>query len=129
MKLLRDETDERYRYLIRHGNVNFIETNTYTLFVELKQLPNIMVVYRRPAERMLHSEKLALEQRQLKHIPLLEGEEKLKFLNLHNNEISKVENMVSLPNLTYLDISKNKLTEIKEFPQLKFLKVLNLSQN
>ena len=76
------ERDERYRYLVRHGNLHYVEADTLTLYVELKQIPNVMIIYRRPSERCTKAEKLALENRGLKHIPLLEGEEKLKFLNL-----------------------------------------------
>lgn len=81
-KLLREETDERYRYLIRHGNVHFVEADSLTLYVELAQIPNVIVIYRRPSERISNAEKLSLEHRGLKHVPLLEGEEKLKQLNL-----------------------------------------------
>lgn len=77
-KILHEETDERYRYLIRHGNVHFIEAETLTVYVELAQIPNVIVIYRRPSERIANSEKLALDNRGLKHVPLLEGEEKLK---------------------------------------------------
>ena len=69
-------------------------------------------MYRRPSERIQNAEKLSLENRGLKHVPLLEGEEKLKQLNLSQNEITKIENIVSLPNLTYLDVSHNKLQEL-----------------
>jgi Leucine-rich repeat (LRR) protein len=55
---------------------------------------------------------MTLDSRNLKHIPLLEGEEKIKYLNLQNNEIQKIENLVSLPNLTFLDLSVNRLKEI-----------------
>ncbi len=48
----------------------------------------------------------------LKHVPLLEGEEKIKYLNLQNNEIVKIENIVSLPLLNFLDISSNRIKEI-----------------
>jgi leucine-rich repeat-containing protein 49 len=58
---------------------------------------------------------MTLESRGLKHIPLLEGEERIKYLNLQNNEIVKIENLVSLPNLTFLDISCNKIKEISNF--------------
>ena len=80
--MLREETDERYRYLIRHGNVHFVEADSLTLYVELAQIPNVIVIYRRPSERISNAEKLSLEHRGLKHVPLLEGEEKLKQLNL-----------------------------------------------
>jgi len=56
-----------------------------------------------------------LDQRGLRHIPLLEGEEKIKYLNLQNNLISKVENLVSLPNLNFLNLSANKLADISSF--------------
>ena len=72
---------------------------------------------------------MQLDSRGLKHIPLLEGEEKIKCLNLQNNEIDKIENLVSLPNLTFLDLSSNKLTEISNFTTLVHLKVLILSKN
>lgn len=128
-KLLREEPDERYRYLIRHGNVHYVEAETLTLYVELTQIPNIIVIYRRPSERTNNAEKLSLEHRGLKNVPLLEGEEKLKHLNLSFNEISKIENIVSLPNLTFLDFSQNKLTEIAKLPAFQHLRVLILSKN
>lgn len=81
-KLLADEKDERYRYLLRHGNVINVEADTLTLYVELPQIPNIVIVYRRPQDRDQNVEKMSLDSRTLKHIPLLEGEEKIKYLNL-----------------------------------------------
>jgi len=71
-----------------------------------------MIIYRRPSERLKSSEKLSLDQRGLKRVPLLEGEEKVKYFNLQNNQIEKIENLVSLPNLTFLDLSSNKVSEI-----------------
>lgn len=50
-RLLNEEKDERFRYLLRHGNVINIESETLSLYVELPQIPNIIIVYRRPAER------------------------------------------------------------------------------
>ena len=81
-KLLNEEKDERYRYLLRHGNIHSIESESLTLYVELPQIPNITIVYRRPSERETNVEKMTLDSRNLKHIPLLEGEEKIKYLNL-----------------------------------------------
>jgi len=115
-KILREETDDRYRYLVRHGNLHLVDSNTLTIYVELAQIPNVIIVYRRPSERRSNPEKLSLEHRGLKHVPLLEGEEKLKQLNLSQNEITKIENIVSLPNLTFLDLSQNRLSEITKMP-------------
>jgi len=42
-------------------------------------------------------------------VPLLEGEEQLRFLNIQANEISRIDNLVSLPNLNHIDISYNKI--------------------
>lgn len=81
-KLLNEEKDERYRYLLRHGNILNIEQESLSLYVELPQIPNIIIVYRRPIERDANIEKMNLDQRNLKHIPLLEGEEKIKYFNL-----------------------------------------------
>jgi hypothetical protein len=35
-KLLQEEKDERYRYLVKHGLLHFVEKETMTLLVELK---------------------------------------------------------------------------------------------
>ena len=48
------------------------------MYVELAQIPNVIVVYRKPTERIANAEKLTLEHRGLKNVPLLEGEERLK---------------------------------------------------
>ena len=50
-KLLVEEKDERYRYLLRHGNLHHIEAETFSIYVELPQIPNILIIYRRPVER------------------------------------------------------------------------------
>ena len=34
-KLLEQEKDERYRYLLRLGNIHYIEADTFTIYVEL----------------------------------------------------------------------------------------------
>ena len=88
-----------------------------------------MIIYRRPAERDTNAEKIQLDNRALKHIPLLEGEEKIKFLHLQNNEIQKIENLVSLPNLHFLDLSNNKLVDISNIQGVLQLRVLILSKN
>ena len=73
---------------------------------------------------------MQLDSRALRHIPLLEGEEKVKYLNLQNNDISRMENLVSLPNLHFLDVSSNKLAEIgSSIANLYALRVLILSKN
>lgn len=98
-KLITDEKDERYRFLLRHGNVHSVEMNTNTIYVEMKQIPNVIIVYRRPVERQANPEKILLDSRNLQAVPLLEGEEAIKTLVLSNNSIRKIDHLVSLPNL------------------------------
>ena len=101
--------------------------------MELKQIPNVIIVYRRPAERQANAEKVSLEHRSLQSVPLLEGEEPLKFLGLANNQIKKIDHLVSLPNLQSLDLSANKIAEINNFwmpgSNLDKLRSLNLAKN
>lgn len=62
-KLLAEEQDERYRYLIRNGTLHFVEQDAWTIYVELKQIPGVMIIYRRPQERHKNVEKIQLDDR------------------------------------------------------------------
>ncbi len=104
-RLMAEEPDERYKYLLKHGVIHFIETQNSSLYVGIPQIPNIMIVYRRPGERKKFPETFNLGQRGLKHIPLLEGEEGIKELVFRGNKIMRIENLVSLPVLESLDVS------------------------
>lgn len=128
-RLLNDESDDRYKYLVRNSTLHFIEQDSGTIFCELKQIPQVMIVYRRPGERVKNAERISLDDRQLARVPLLEGEERLKYLNLSGNNICKIENLVSLPSLSFLDLSCNKIREIVPQPVVRTLKVLLLAQN
>ncbi|EAR96345.2 hypothetical protein TTHERM_00189140 (macronuclear) [Tetrahymena thermophila SB210] len=123
------EKDERFRYLMKHGSLKKIENNGGIIFSELQQIPGIWVCYRRPSVREQQIEKLNLDKLELSHIPLLEGEEKLKILSYQHNKIVKVENLVSLPNLLYLDLYNNNIKEIENLNSLVQLKVLLLPKN
>ena len=93
----------------------------------------MLVIYRRPVERQANPDKVNLEQRGLTQVPLLEGEEQLKHLLLAQNQIKKIDHLVSLPNLQTLDLSANKLVEINNFwlpgSSLEKLRTLNLGKN
>ena len=119
----------RYRYLVKHGKIHFIEKSNDTLFIELPQIPNILIVYRRPNERLRNPERLQLSNKQFKMIPLLEGEEELKTLLLDKNNILKLENLISLPKLEVLDCSHNKISEINEIKSLIGLRTVCLGFN
>jgi leucine-rich repeat-containing protein 49 len=102
-----DEEDERYKYLMTHGIVRKMEGNDNIIFAELMRIPGALVVYRKPSERNKNYDKLILQNMGLTVLPLLEGEEKLKMLNLQGNKIAKIENLVSLHSLVYLDLYDN----------------------
>jgi len=93
----------------------------------------VIVIYRRPGERLVNPEKVNYESRGLTQVPLLEGEEGLKHLQLSGNLIKKIDHLVSLPNLQTLDLSNNRLTEINNFwvpgNTLDKLRSLNLAKN
>ena len=76
------EEDERYRYLLTNGIVRRVEEDNKIIFAELPQIPGVLVVYRKPSERAANPERLQLDKRELSHMPLLEGEERLRLLNL-----------------------------------------------
>ncbi|CAD8113665.1 unnamed protein product [Paramecium sonneborni] len=128
-EILSIEQDERYRYLIKNGTIKKIENGGNIIFSELQQIPGIWVCYRRPLERQINPEKLSLDSLDLQHIPLLEGEEKLKILTFQHNRIGIIQNLVSLPNLLYLDLYDNLIKEIEELKQVSKLKVLLLPKN
>lgn len=128
-KLTANEDDERYRYLLKHGIVRRVEDEDKVIFAELRQIPGVLVVYRKPSERNAHHDKLLLNKRELTHLPLLEGEERLRLLNLQQNMINKIENLVSLPNLICLDLYGNKISEIQNLHTVPSLRVLMLGKN
>lgn len=123
------EDDERYRYLLKNGIVSRVEDDNKIIFAELPQIPGVLVVYRKPSERASNPERLNLDKRELSHMPLLEGEERLRLLNLQHNHIQKIENLVSLPNLIFLDLYNNQIKEISHLHTIPTLRVLMLGKN
>jgi hypothetical protein len=81
-ELAASEEDERYRYLLKNGIVRRVEDEDKIIFAELPQIPGVLVVYRKPSERNANPDRLNLDKRELTHMPLLEGEERLRLLNL-----------------------------------------------
>ena len=124
-----EEEDERYLYLMKFGKIRKSLQNNTWIFCELSQIPGIWIFYRLPSSREKNADKLSLDSLELEHIPLLEGEEKLKVLSLKKNLIKNIENMVSLPNLLFLDLMCNKLVFIANLENLLNLKVLLIAEN
>lgn len=70
-----------------------------------------------------------MDRKELTHMPLLEGEEKLRLLCYQHNRIEKIENLVSLPNLIFLDLYDNDIKEIASLHTVSTLRVLMLGKN
>jgi len=87
LALAANEEDERYRYLLKNGIVRRVEDEDKIIFAELPQIPGVLVVYRKPSERNANPDRLNLDKRDLTHMPLLEGEERLRLLNLQHNHV------------------------------------------
>ncbi|CAI2359878.1 unnamed protein product [Moneuplotes crassus] len=127
--LLYKNKDERYRYLIKNAKVHYIEKGTESIYVELPQIPNILIIYRKPEIRLKSKDTLNLDDRGLNHVPLLEGEERLVKLVLKRNKISKIENLVSLPYLETLDLGGNIIRELSNLNTCERLKSLSIRNN
>lgn len=92
---LENESDERLRYLLKYGKVKKFEQDFKAIFAELPQISGIWIFYRKQSLRALRPERLDFSGYKLNHVPLLEGEEPLLKYDLSNNEVQKVENLVS----------------------------------
>lgn len=128
-KLSGNENDERYQYLMKRGIIRRVEKDEKIIFAELPGLTGVLVVYRSPSERNTNPERLNLDRRDLTQMPLLEGEERLRLLNYQHNLISKIENLLSLPNLIFLDLYNNQIKEINGLQTVPALRVLMLGKN
>lgn len=128
-KLASNENDERYQYLMKRGIIRRVEKDEKIIFAELPGLTGVLVVYRSPSERNANPERLNLDRRDLTQMPLLEGEERLRLLNYQHNLISKIENLLSLPNLIFLDLYNNQIKEINGLHTVPSLRVLMLGKN
>jgi leucine-rich repeat-containing protein 49 len=128
-KIVSNETDERYQYLLKRAIIRRVENDDKIIFAELPGLPGVLVVYRKPSERNTNPERLNLDRRELTQMPLLEGEERLRLLNYQHNFIGKIENLLSLPNLIFLDLYNNQIKEINSLHTIPTLRVLMLGKN
>jgi leucine-rich repeat-containing protein 49 len=114
---------------VKYGTIIKSEKDKAVILVQLPQIPETAIYYRVPDERETNGDKIDLSKRDLSHIPLFEGEEKCKYLFLGMNQIFRIDNLVSLPNLTYLDLADNGIKRIENLKQLELLKVLLLAKN
>ena len=99
------------------------------MFTESSIAPGVPVVFRSPEERAANPERLSLDRRQLMVCPILEGEERLRLLNLQHNSISRLQHLANLKRLVFLDLYDNLVHEIAGLEGLVSLRVLMLGRN
>lgn len=101
----------------------------HVIFAESPVAPGVPVVYRPPEERAANPDRLNLDRRHLTVCPILEGEEKLRLLNMQHNAITKLQHLSNLRRLVFLDLYDNLIHEITALEGLLSLRVLMLGKN
>ena len=101
----------------------------HVIFAESPVAPGVPVVYRPPEERAANPDRLNLDRRHLTVFPILEGEERLRLLNLQHNAITRLQHLSSLRKLVFLDLYDNLIHEISNLEGLLSLRVLMLGKN
>lgn len=79
--------------------------------------------------KIVNLTRIDLEDQELQHIPLVEGEEKAERVLLNNNQIYNIENLVSLPVISYLNLSNNLIHKVNHMDNMGSLKELRLDNN
>jgi leucine-rich repeat-containing protein 49 len=77
-------------------------------------------------QQNLNPERMNLDNRNFLSCPVLEGEQRLRLLNMQNNCIQRIENMVNLPSLIFLDLYNNQISELSGLETIPTLRVLML---
>ncbi len=104
-------------------------TKDCVIFGESPIAPGVPVVYRLPEERTANPDRLNLVRRHLTVCPILEGEDRLRLLNLQHNAITRLQNVSNLRRLVFLDLYDNLIHEISGLEGLLSLRVLMLGKN
>ena len=128
-KYTKSITDEKFIFFLKYGILRRFEGECEIIYIEIPQIPKKLIVYRLASLRTKSLENFVLSNRDLPSIPLFENEDKLKYLSLESNHISKIEHLISLNNLVYLNLYGNNIREIENLNNVKNLKVLVLSRN
>ncbi|XP_065911505.1 leucine-rich repeat-containing protein 49-like isoform X2 [Dysidea avara] len=102
---------------------------SHMIFSESPAAPGIPLVYRTPEGRAANPDRLNLDRRKLSVCPILEGEERLRMLNLQHNAITKLQHLSALRRLVFLDLYDNLISEISGLDTLSSLRVLMLGKN
>lgn len=99
------------------------------IIVDSPTNPGVPIVYRSAEVKAANPDRLNLNMRQLSVLPVLEGEEKLRMLNLQHNSIPHLQNLHILRRLVFLDMYDNLVQEITGLDTLPSLRVLMLGRN
>ena len=127
--VIKSYKDERFLFFMKYGILRRYEGECDIIYIELPQIPQKLVIYRRPQYRMKSIDRLSLGKKDLPHIPLFEGEDHLKYLSLELNQIKKIDPLVSLNNLLYLNLYGNQIKEIENLTNISKVRVLLLGKN
>ncbi|CAM9327369.1 unnamed protein product [Chrysoparadoxa australica] len=89
-----------------------------------------LAITRSPEDRAASPERLNLDKRHLKSCPVIQGEARLRLLNLQNNLISRISNLSALPSLIFLDLYSNCIDTLEGgLSSVPTLRVLMVGKN
>lgn len=125
---VKPEDDPRLAFFKANGKIEFEDPEGEHILVSLPQVP-APIFYRSSQARSKDPSFLSLGSRGLKAMPFIEGEGMITRLSMANNEIYKIENLLSLARVESLDLSKNLIHKIEGLESMPLLKSLILSQN
>ena len=117
------------RHPLEQSNSDMTITSDRVIFAESPMAPGVPVVYRLPEERAANPDRLNLDRRHLTMCPILEGEDRLRLLNLQHNAITRLQHLLNLRRLVFLDLYDNLIYEIAGLEGLLSLRVLMLGKN
>lgn len=113
----------------KHSAAAISGSKNYIIFSESLAAPGVPLVYRTPEGKTADPERVNLDRRKLSVCPILEGEERLRMLNLQHNSIKQLQHLSILRRLVFLDLYDNLLNEISGLDALHCLRVLMLGKN
>lgn len=113
----------------KHSASAISGSSNHMIFSESPAAPGVPLVYRTPEDRASNPDRLNLDRRKLSVCPILEGEERLRMLNLQHNAITQLQHLSSLRRLVFLDLYDNLISEISGLDALLSLRVLMLGKN
>lgn len=98
--------------------------------VTVRHIDNGKILVKRSSEEKCNDpDRLLMDRCNLTMFPVIEGEERLRLLNLKHNEIKKIENLFSFSFLMFLDLSDNCIDSISSLDCLPSLRILMLARN